>query len=410
MKRCCAAMLLGLFLTTTTSADDWPQWQGPNRDGISKETGLLQEWPEGGPALRWQQLEIGTGYSTPVVAAGRVYVQTTHGDEEFAVAFDEATGEELWSVPIGKVGKNIGPQYPGTRSSPTVDGDVMYCVASAGGLVCLATADGETKWKRHFVEDFGGKVGFWAYSESVLIDGNLLVCTPGGPRATLAALDKTNGEVVWESAIPDGDVADYASVKIVKQPIKQYTQFLRKGLVGVNAETGDFLWRYDATSDQGANIITPVVKDNYVFTSGRPGGGLVELKADGDGVAATEVYLQKPLAPSIGGAVLLDGALYGTNRQVMFCADFLTGEMIWTDRALGAASICYADGCLYVRGHTDGDVALVKATKEGYQELGRFMPEHRSEIRAWPHPIVANGCLYLRDQDFLLCYEVAAPK
>jgi hypothetical protein len=224
-------------------------------------------------------------------------------------------------------------------------------------------------------------------------------------------LDKKTGEAVWESAVPDGDIADYASVMVVDTgSAKQYVQFLRKGLVGVEAATGNFLWRYNKTRDQGANITTPIVDGNYVFTAGRPGGGLVELKVDGESVEANELYLEKPLAAGIGGLVLIDGKLYGTNRQAMICADYVSGEVHWTDRALGGASVCYADGHLYVRGHKDGDVALVEATTEGYKEKGRFLPADRSDIRAWPHPIVANGGLYLRDQDFLLCYDVAAPK
>ena len=383
-------------------------WAG--RTGVSKETGLLQDWPKEGPPLRWKATDLGTGYSSPAVAAGRVYLQTTRSGEEFTLALDEKTGKQAWSVAIGKVGRNFGPQYPGTRSTPTVDGDLLYCLASDGELVCLDTAGGKVKWQKDFKKDFEGKPGNWAYSESVLIDGDVLVCTPGGSTATLAALNKTTGEVLWKSAVPGGDNADYASIMIVQAgKVKQYVQFLRKGVVGVDAKTGKFLWRYDHTIDPGANILTPVVLGDRVFTAGsRSGGGLVELKVDGDGVKATEVYFGRGLAASIGGAVLVDGYLYGTSGQTLFCADFLTGQVKWTDRSVGAASLCCADGRLYVRGHSSGEVALVGVSAEGYREKGRFKQPERSSISAWPHPVVANGGLYLRDQGILLCYDVSA--
>jgi outer membrane protein assembly factor BamB len=218
------AVLLGL--TIPLAADDWPQWRGPDRSGISKETGLLKEWPSSGPPLRWKAEKIGSGYSSPAVANGRVYIQTTKGNDEFALALDERTGKELWSSPIGTVGKNEGPQYPGTRSTPTVDGDRLYCLSSAGQLSCLDSS-GEAKWRKDLVKSYGGRVGqekkSWAYSESVLVDGNAVVCTPGGDTATLLALNKISGEVIWKCPIPGGDAADYASIVTIEVGgVKQY--------------------------------------------------------------------------------------------------------------------------------------------------------------------------------------------
>ncbi len=410
MPRAVTLFLLTLAFASVTKADDWPQWRGPERTGISKETGLLQTWPADGPALRWKAADIGTGYSSPSVVLGRVYLQTTHDNDEFALALDEKTGAKVWEVPIGKVGKNRGPQYPGTRSTPTVDGDRLYCLASDGELTCLDIAKGDTKWKKHLRHDFGGADGAWAFSESVLIDGDVVVCTPGGKTAGLAALNKQTGETIWTSTVPGGGTAEYASIMIVdKGPVKQYVTFLRNGLVGVEAKTGKFLWLYNKTIDQGANILTPIVDGDRVFSAGsRTGGSLVQLKAAGDGVTADQIYFTKKVAPGIGGAVLLDGYLYGTSAQAMFCADFNTGDEKWTDRAVGPASFCYADGRLYVRGHGSGDVVLVEPSVSGYKELGRIKQLNRSNTQAWPHPVVANGGLYLRDQGTLLCYQVSA--
>jgi outer membrane protein assembly factor BamB len=390
-------------------AADWPQWRGPDRNGISKETGLLPQWPKDGPPLRWKATDIGTGYSSPAVANGRVYLQTTRGNEEFALALDEKSGREVWSVRIGKVGRNLGPQYPGTRATPTVDGDRLSCLASDGELNCLDT-EGKVVWHKNLARDLAGSVGNWAYSESVLIDGDRLVCTPGGSEATLAALDKKTGEVAWKGAVPGGGTADYASVMPVEAASRrQYVQFLREGVVGVDARTGKFLWRYDRTVDPRANILTPVVQEDKVFTSGsRTGGGLVRLSADGDGVKAAEVWFDRAVAPSIGGAVLVDGHLYGASGQTLFCVEFASGRVRWTNRSVGPASVCFAGGRLYVRGYNSGDVALVEPSPEGYKEGGRFKQPERSKIQAWPPPVVANGGLYLRDQGILLCFEVAA--
>jgi outer membrane protein assembly factor BamB len=406
------ALALGTLVASAALAADWPQWRGSNRDGVSKETGLLKEWPKDGPPLRWKAPDIGTGYSTPTVAGGRVYVQTSretgkYQGDEFALALDEKTGKEVWKTPIGKILENKGQHYEGTRSSITVDGDRLYCLASDGQLSCLGT-DGKVKWQKNLPKDLGGAVGQWAYSESVLIDGDRVVCTPGG-KGGIAALNKMTGEVIWQAAIPGEDVADYASIMVVESDgVRQYVQFMRRGVVGVDAKTGKFLWRYEATGKTPANMLTPVVRGNRVYTAGS-GGGTVELKVSGSGVTATEVYHSQAIAARMGGAVLVDGHLYGAGNA-LFCADFATGEVKWTERVVGAASICYADGHLYVRGHGTGEVVLVEANPKEYREKGRLKQPDRSKSQAWPHPVVANGGLYLRDQGVLLCYDIRDPK
>ncbi len=395
-------------LVSTVVGDDWPQWRGPERDGKSAETGLLQEWTAEGPPLRWKRTDIGTGYSSPSIVDDVVYVQTTRGEEEFALAVDEQSGEDKWSVPIGKVGTNRGPQYPGTRSTPTVDGDRVYCLSSNGELTCLDAGSGDQKWQRQLIDDFAGEYGAWAYSESVLIDGDVVVCTPGGERAALVTLDKLTGEVVWEAAVPDGGTAEYASIMTATTDgRRQYVQYLRNGLVGVDAESGKLLWQYAKTVDPGANILTPIVEGDSIFSAGaRTGGALIKLATDGEGVSATEVYFERKLSPSIGGAVLLDGHLYGATQSGLICADLMTGEIKWEDRSVGAASVCYADGRIYVRGHKSGEMALVEPNAKEYREHGRFEQADRSDKQAWPHPVVANGALYVRDWESLLSYDI----
>lgn len=405
-----ASWLTVLTVGFLVRADDWPQWRGVDRTGVSRESGLLAAWPKDGPPLRWTAKEIGTGYSAPCIVNGHVFLQTTHGEREFALALDEKTGTQVWTTYIGKVGKNQGPPYPGTRSTPTFDSGHLYCLASDGELVCLEALKGLIKWQKHLRTDFGGTPGMWVYSESLLVDGDAVVCTPGGPKSTLVALNKMTGDTLWKSEVPDAGNAEYASIMTVTVGgVRQYVQFLRKGVVGVAAKDGKFLWRYGRTVDQGANILTPVISGNKVFSAGsRTGGGLVELTADDSGVKAAEKYFVRNLAPSIGGAVLFHGYLYGSSGQTLFCADVNTGDIKWTDRSVGPASICAADGKLYVRGYNSGEVALVDPSPDAYREISRFKQPQRSKIQAWPHPVVANGGFYLRDQQVLLCYDVKA--
>jgi outer membrane protein assembly factor BamB len=395
-------------------ADDWPQWRGPRRDGISKETGLLAQWPAEGPKLIWQAHEIGDGYSTPAVVGDRLYLISNKGaDDEFVQALAVDDAKVTWSTHIGKVGANKGPQYPGSRSTPTVDGDAVYALGSDGDLACLDKTTGQPRWRKNLRSDFGGQPGQWAYSESPLVDGDVLVCTPGGAEATLLALDKKSGEVVWKSALPEADQAAYASIIVVEfGGVKQYVQFLQKGLVGVAADSGKVLWRYAKTAEGSpANIPTPIAQDGMIYSAaGRSGGGLVRLKVDGDAISAEQVYFIPKMPNSIGGAVNLKGYLYGTNTQGLMCADFASGEVKWQERGVGAASVCFADNRLYVHGEKD-EVALVEPSPEGYREKGRFtLPDQpdRGKSQAWAYPVVAGGRLYIRDLQSLWCYDVRA--
>lgn len=408
MNRIFAAAVV-VLVASHASAADWPQWRGPNRDGVSKETGLLDAWPADGPKVRWERIDLGTGYSSPIVVAGVVYIQTTKGNDEFTVALEETTGKDIWSTKIGGVGKNVGPNYPGTRATVTFDNGKLYCLASDGVLNCLDAKSGKSVWHKNLPKEFDGKVGNWAYTESILVDGDAVVCTPGGEKATLAKLKKDTGEVIWKSAVPGGDIADYASIMpVTVNGKKQYVQYMRKAFVGVDAETGKFLWKYTKTQDQGASILTPVVSGSRVFISGsRTGGAGLELNVPNPESGFEEKYFDKKLCPSLGGAVLHEGYLYATGGTQLFCADFKTGEIKWSDSSVGPASLCAADGKLYVRGYNlPGNIALVKLDPTEYKEISRFKQPHKSKIAGWPHPVVANGGFYIRDMDALICFDV----
>jgi outer membrane protein assembly factor BamB len=400
-------------LSLAAAAADWPQWRGPNRDGISQETGLLGEWPKAGPKLLWEIDDAGGGYSTPSVVRDRVYLMGNEGlENEFVRAFDVRDGKQVWSVRIGKVGNpDQRPSYPGSRSTPTVDDDTIYALGSDGDLACLDAGTGDVRWSKSVREEFGGKPGKWAYAESPLVDGDALICTPGGEQATLVALNKKTGETIWRSAVPGGDDAAYASVIVVEAGgVKQYVQFLAKGLVGVDAKTGKFLWRYEKTAQNSpANMPTPVARDGFIYSAtGKGGGGLVKLKVDGGKVQAEEVYFSPRLPKHIGGSVLVEKNLYGTTDEALLCVDFESGEVKWQERGVGAGSVLYADGRLYVHGQDTGEVALVEASPEGYREKGRFAPPNLPDRgkSAWAYPVVADGRLYIRDMGKLWCYDI----
>jgi outer membrane protein assembly factor BamB len=400
-------------------ADDWPQWRGPQRDGISHETGLLQQWPSKGPELLWKLNNIGRGYSTPAIANGRLYLLASEGMESESVeAFDAKTGNRIWSTRLGNVGlPKQQPPFPTARSTPTVEGDYLYALSSDGDLACLDVKTGSARWKKNLLTDFGGKTAPWAYAESPLIDGDALICAPGGSNATVIALRKTTGEVLWKCPLSEGDDAGFSSAIVVDVGgIREYVRLLGKGLVGIEASTGRFLWRYSKPiSKFDANIQTPVASGEYIFCSSTgTGGGLVRLKVQDKQVAAEQVYFGPEYQTAIGGVVKIGNYLYGANGDFLLCTEFTTGQIKWKERALGATSLCYADGRLYLHGE-NGDVGLVEPTPESYREIARFtpsdQPQHINSMeKAWAYPVVADGRLYIRDNNVLWCYAVGSAR
>jgi outer membrane protein assembly factor BamB len=405
-----AAIVASLSLIVT--AADWPQWRGPQRTGISTETGLLQQWPAAGPKLLWRIDNAGGGYSTPAVVGDRLYLVTNEGlPNEYVRALNTGDGKVVWSTRIGKVGNpQQSPSYPGARSTPTVDGGTVYALGSDGDLVALDQSTGQVRWKKNLRTDFGGEPGEWAYSESPLVDGDTLAVTPGG-RTSLVALNKRTGETVWRSVVPGNETAGYASIAIAQTGgVKQYVTFLQKGVVGVDARTGAFLWRDNRTGEgSAANIPTPVVIGGDVYNATSQGGGaLVKLSAAAGKVTPQPTYHEKRLPGSNGGSIVLDGYLYGTNTAGLLCVEFGTGTVKWQERGIGTAALVFADGRLYLHGE-NGDVALVEPSPAGYRERGRFTPSgapDRGPSKAWPHPVVANGRLYIRDLNVLWAYDV----
>lgn len=399
---------------------DWPQWRGPDRTGVSTETGLLDRWPAEGPPLAWKVEGVGAGYSSVAVADGKIYTLGTFAKEdgsgaaEHLVALDASNGKRIWATPIGDADHSNG--------TPTVDGDRVYCVGLNGDLACLKTDSGEIVWKKNFGQDFGGQMmSGWGYSESPLVDGDRLICTPGAKDAMLAALDKMTGEVIWKSPLPDdigdrgGDGAGYSSIVVSEgAKVRQFVQLVGRGVIGVAASDGKPLWSYNKIANGTANIPTPIVKGDYVFCSSgyNTGAALLKLKKNGSGVEVEEKYFLPPdeMQNHHGGMILVGNHIYcgnGHNEGYPLCIEMLTHKVAWRPgRGPGAesAAIACADGKLYFR-YQDGVIALIEANPKKYVVKGKFsIGAERGP--SWPQPVVADGKLLLRDQDVLFCYDV----
>jgi outer membrane protein assembly factor BamB len=398
---------------------DWPQWRGPERDGICTETGLLKQWPKQGPKLLWDSRKVnggtsvGTGFSSLAIAQGKIFtLGDQRGQSGYAYCLDAETGKLLWKTKTGPA------QGDGPRCTPTVDGDRVYTLTRQGLLACLKINDGSILWHKDFKKEFGGRMmSGWDYSESPTIDGDKLICTPGGKDAAMLALNKLTGDIYWKCQAPVNSGAGYASIVIAKvADVRQYITLMgpELGLVGVEAETGRFLWNYRKIANGTANIPTAIVKDDLVFTSTGYGTGaaLLKLVPDGEGgIKAVEQYFLKgkQLQNHHGGVVMLGDYVYGGhghNQGAPFCLEWKTGKFVWgpqRDPDLGSAAVLYADGHLYFR-YERGEMALIEATPKGYNKKSSFRVPIAGN--GWPHPVIYHGRLYLRGADQILCYDI----
>lgn len=378
---------------------NWPQWRGPNRDGVSKETGLLKQWPADGPPLLWKAAGAGRGYSSFSVANGRLYTMGLRGDREFVVAFDVATGKEAWATPHGSAFRN--DRGDGPRGTPTIDGDRVYALGGSGDLSALDARTGKIIWSKNVLKEFGGRNIRWGISESPLIVGNKVLVNPGGPGASIVALNKSDGSLIWKS---QSDEAGYSSaIPLQVNGGTQVVFFTGARAVGLDLNDGRLLWEYARPSNDVANVATPIARANRVFISSDygTGGGVVEIKPDGK---AQEIWFTKEMRNHHSSSVLVGDHLYGFSSAILTAMKFDTGELAWRDRSVGKGSLVYADGRLYCFSE-QGVMGLVEATPTGYVEKGRFRIQ-QGDLPTWTHPVVAGGRLYLRDQDTIYAYDV----
>jgi outer membrane protein assembly factor BamB len=403
--------------------NDWPQFRGPFRNGFSPETGLLKSWPDGGPKQLWTSTGRGGGYSSVAVVDGTVFGTGKRTDgKEYIWALDEATGKEKWAAEFSdsrRVGYNDGP-----RGTPTFANGKLYAVSTGGTLACVDANTGKLLWEKSYTKDFGGSVPGWGYTESVLVDDGKVVCTPGSASAALVALNANTGEVVWKTEVKNpGAARGYASmVKAEVGGVPMYVTLLGKsdtaGVVGVDARTGKLLWHYDKMMNTTANIPSPVVKGDIVFCSTGYGAGAARLRMvpgpDGTvSVKELNFYSGTELQNHHGGMTLMGDYIYlGSQHSKGFpvCVNIKTGEIEWAEKGPvkggdGSASTAGADGRVYFY-YQNGLVALIKADPKQYEVVSTFKLPQPSNKNKWPHPAIADGKLYLRDQDKLHCFDI----
>ncbi|WP_417383609.1 PQQ-binding-like beta-propeller repeat protein [Gimesia sp.] len=393
----------------TPAMQGWTQFRGPDRRNISYETGLSQDWNQNPPKLLWTARGLGQGYSSVSLSGNLVFTMGTKADEETVMAIDVNTGEIVWSQPNGPAFQN--DQGNGPRSTPTVDGDRLYALGANGNLVCLSTKDGNLEWSKNILQEFNARNIVWGISESPMIDGDQLICTPGGQGATMVALKKQDGSLIWKSDVPGNPQAGYASaITIDVGGIRQYVNFTHAGVMGIESTSGRPLWGNDRAANKTANCSAPVFyaeKNSIFYASGYgTGGALLQLSAAQNGVNAKLAFFTPEMKNHHGGMVEVDGFLYGSSDpSVLTCINLSNGQTVWQNRSVGKGALTCADGHLYLRSE-NGPVALVEVNPKAYVEKGRFNQPERSGNRAWPHPVVADGKLFLRDQDLLLCYDL----
>ena len=402
-----AGVLAGAVALSAQSASvEWPQWRGPDRNGLSKETGLLAQWPRSGPAVAWSAAMLGAGYGSIAVQGERVYVQGMRNNQSVVSTLNRADGKPVWVRILGAAGDN--DRGPGPRGTPTIDGDRLYALSETGDLACLRTSDGSVIWQRNILKEFRGDNPYWLLSESPLVDGNLVIVTPGGRGAGVVALEKMTGKTVWVSKdLSDG--AAYSSPIVADVGgVRTIMAFTANAGVGVRASDGKLMWRNGSASNGTANIATPVYSDGKVFYTSSYGTGaaLLQLRAANNEVRAQEVYFTRDMKNHHGGVVLVGGHIYGYNDAILTCLEFASGKMIWRDRSVGKGAVTYADGHLYILGE-DNVVGLAEATPAGYKEKGRFSITDQG-WPAWAHPVVSGGRLYIRNQGTLTSYDVRA--
>lgn len=414
------------FAGSQAYGEDWPQFRGPNRNAISEERGVWKNMKGDGPKLDWICEGLGEGYASVSVVGDRAYSTGNQDGGQAVVAIDTTSGTRLWVTPLTNDVPDHG--YKGSRCTPTVDGNRLYVVASNGQIVCLDTETGKINWQRPFSDWNGKMMSGWGFSESPLVDGDWVLCTPGGDDAMIVALNKLTGEEVWRSQVPAaGEEKDrqgrglsngaaYSSIIVSNGGgVKQYVQLVGRGVIGVRANDGKFLWRYNGVANAVANIPTPIADGNYIFCSTAYGVGtaLLELKKSGrDEVKMREVYFKdaKNIQNKQGGSVLVDGFIYcghGDGQGMPICINMKTGEKAWgpiRGAGQGESSVIYADGHVLYR-FQDGTIALVEANPKAYNLKFSFKPEYQ-ERESWAYPVIANGKLYLREQNKLMCYEL----
>jgi len=402
------------LLPTSVSALDWPQWRGPERDGISKETGLLKSWPQGGPKMLWQA-PLEQGYSSMIVVGKRLYTQYQKDEKQYVAEFDVATGKELWKFETG--GKvHTDPDWPGPRSTPLYSDGKLYVLDALGNMFCFDAKTKEKIWQVNILQSFGAKNLTWNIAMSPLLDGDILIVNPCiSDSNSFVGLDRKTGKPAWQAVDPAtkkglGDAAGYSSpVVATLAGVRQYVFFAGSGPLGVSTKDGARLWHFPWKTDYDLNAATPIIKGDKVFiTSGyNHGCALLQIKP-GNPQTVETVWKSKVMRSQVSTPILHQGYLYGYDEEgalnEFVCVNMDTGKKMWGDEGFGKGTLAMADGLLYVVGEK-GNLALVRPSTEKCDRISEFKTP-LTKI-CWIMPVIANGRLYVRDEALMLCYDIS---
>lgn len=395
-------LLVLLFVVTISFAQDNAQWRGDNRDGIYQESGLLDVWPTEGPKLLWHYDGLGEGHASAAVTKDVIYTAGTEGDQGFVIALDHS-GKELWKQIYGAEWME---SFNGVRSTPMINDGIVYVMSGFGKVVAMNATDGKILWSKDILTEFGGENIRWGVTENLLVDGDKLFCTPGGTKASMIALDRKTGSLIWKTE-PNGEKSAYCSPAIVKLANRNLlVTHTGNVIIGVDAETGKLLWSFDHPNKYAIQPNTPVYKDGLLYCFSGYGQGSVMLKLADDGASVTEQWRNASLDNQMGGVVLLDGKIYGSghsNRE-WFCLDWKTGETLYSSKMLGRGNVVLADGKLYCYADT-GEIGLVDVSNGSYDKKSSFRVT-MGEKQHWAHLVIHNKRMYVRHGSTLMVYSI----
>jgi outer membrane protein assembly factor BamB len=402
MKRFMTLFFLGCLLNVNTFAQDNAQWRGPNRDGIYNETGLLKTWPENGPALLWHFDELGDGHSSAAVTKNRIYTAGMINGIGYIFSFS-LDGKLIWKLPYGE---EWTESWPGVRSTPLINDGKIYFLSGFGKLLCMQADKGEKIWTVDVMKDLHGRNIKWGVTENLLIDGNMLFCTVGGADTNVVALDRNTGKLIWISK-GNGEASAYCSPMLITLPNRKIlvTQ-TESSILGIDAANGKLLWRHDQPNKYSVHANTPLYHDGYLYCVSGYGKGGVMLKIAADGSAKQEVWRNSSLDNRMGGFVLVNGNIYGSDdsNKAWWCLDWKTGKEIYSEKITNKGNIIFSDGMLYCYGDS-GEVVLVQPASDGFKKISSFKVPFGAN-QHWAHLVIVNGRLYVRHGSSLMVYDI----
>lgn len=402
------SLVLTILFAATSYAADSPQFRGASRTGMFEETGLMKAWPTNGPPIAWVARGFGVGFSSALVNKGRIYVTGTLAEQDSFVFVIDMDGKVIDKIPYGK--ETTAETAPGARCTPTIDGDRLYLLSGLGVVSCIDLPTKQVVWQVNILDRFKAPNNEWHLAEALLIDGDRVICTPGGPDAVMAALDKKTGDTAWVTKGME-DMASYVAPLLVEHNRRRIILTeTSKYLICVDADTGALLWKHEHLTEWDIHAVTPIYKDGCVYyvAGYKSGGGLLKLSEDAS--SYTVNWLDTQLDCQHHGVVLVDGYLYGTTHHrgggQMVCLEWATGKVMWTSKEITQGVMEYADGMLYTyEGPKKGIVGLVKPSPAGLECTGKFAVTEGTKEH-WAHPTIANGRLYVRHGEALVCCDI----